>query len=74
MCNEAVDNDPHALEFVTKCFMTQKKCMIKHSILIFLHKYLFLNTLLFKKFVIRQLIFFLFVSIPHWYKTQKMCD
>ena len=26
MCNKAVDNYPHALEFVPECFMTQKMC------------------------------------------------
>ena len=26
MCNKAVDNYPHALEFVPKCFMTQNMC------------------------------------------------
>ena len=26
MCNKAVDNYPHALEFVSECYMTQKMC------------------------------------------------
>ena len=25
-CNEAVDNYPHVLEFVPKCYKTQKMC------------------------------------------------
>ena len=28
MCNKAVDNYPHALEFVSECFKTQKMCDI----------------------------------------------
>ena len=26
MCNKAVDNYPHALEFVPECYKTQKMC------------------------------------------------
>ena len=26
MCNKVVDNYPHALEFVPKCYKTQKMC------------------------------------------------
>ena len=26
MCNKAVDNYPHALEFVPECFTTQEMC------------------------------------------------
>ena len=26
MCNKAVDNYPHALEFVSECYKTQKMC------------------------------------------------
>ena len=26
MCNKAVDNYPHALEFVPKCYKTQNMC------------------------------------------------
>ena len=26
MCNKAVDNHPHVLEFVPECYMTQKMC------------------------------------------------
>ena len=26
MCNKAVDNYPHALEFVPECYKTQKVC------------------------------------------------
>ena len=26
MCNEAVDNYPHAFEFVPECYKTQKVC------------------------------------------------
>ena len=26
MCNKAVDNYPHKLEFVPKCYKTQKMC------------------------------------------------
>ena len=26
MCNKAVDNYPHALEFVTECYKTQNMC------------------------------------------------
>ena len=37
---------------------------------------MFLNALWLKKCVIKQLIdvFFVFDSIPDWYKTQKICD
>ena len=28
MCNKAVDNYPHALEFFSECFKTQKMCDI----------------------------------------------
>ena len=35
MCNKAVDNYPHALEFVPECYKT-KKFVIKLLILIFL--------------------------------------
>ena len=35
MCNKAVDNYPHALEFVPECYKT-KKSVIKLLILIFL--------------------------------------
>ena len=27
MCDKAVDNYPHVLEFVLKCFKTQKMCI-----------------------------------------------
>ena len=26
MCNKAVDNYPHALEFLSECYKTQKMC------------------------------------------------
>ena len=26
MCNKAIDNYPHALEFISECFMTEKMC------------------------------------------------
>ena len=35
MCNKAVDNYHHALEFVPKCYKTQK-CVIKLLVLILL--------------------------------------
>ena len=35
MCNKAIDNYPHALEFVPEGYETQK-CVTKLSILIFL--------------------------------------
>ena len=57
MCNEAVDNYPHALEFVPDCYITQKP-VIKLSIFIHLQYNLFLNAINIKKYVIKLLIIF----------------
>ena len=71
MCNKAVDNYPHALEFIPECFMIQRKL----SILILLQYNLFLNAIGLKKCVMKLLInLFMFFYIPDRYKTQEMCD
>ena len=70
MCNKAVDNYPHALEFVSECYKSQ--CVIKLLIFIFLQYNLFLNTIILKKCVHR--CFFVFDSIPDQYKTQEIRD
>ena len=57
MCDKAVDNYPHALQFVPDCYMTQK-CVIKLSMLILLQYNLFLNTIRLEKCVIKLLIMF----------------
>ena len=46
MCNEALDNYPHALEFVPECFMTQE---IRNKV--FLYLILFLIDVKIKKCV-----------------------
>ena len=74
MCNKAVDNYPHALEFVPECCKTQN-----------VHKAV--DTYLSRKkigpecFTTQEMCnnavnrcFFVFVSIPHRYKTQEICD
>ena len=55
MCNKAVDNYPHALEFVPKCYKTQNMCDKAVNIYPSTIK-LFLNALWIKKCVIKQLI------------------
>ena len=48
MCNKAVDNEPHALEFIPECFMTQEMCdKVINTIL--LQYNLFLNAIKLKK-------------------------
>ena len=47
MCKKAVDNHPHALEFVPECFLTQKR-VIKLTILILL-QYDLCNTICSRK-------------------------
>ena len=53
MPNKAVDNYPHALEFVAECFMTHKMC---DKVVFLLRHNLFLNVIRLKKRVIKLLI------------------
>ena len=55
MCNKAVDNYPHALEFVPDCCET-KKCVIKLLILILQQLNMFLNAIRLEKCVVKQVI------------------
>ena len=74
MCDKAVENYSHALEFVPECDKT-KKCVIKLLILILLQYNLFSNAIRLKKCVIEQFMdafLYLFDSIPDKYKTQEI--
>ena len=67
MCDKAVDNYPHALEF----FPDYKRCVIKLSILIPLQWNLFLNAIRLKNWVICSWYLILFLTGK---KTHEMCD
>ena len=62
MYNKAVDNYPHALEFVPECYKTQK-CVRKLLILILLQLNIFWNAIRLKKCVIKQFIDVFYLSL-----------
>ena len=76
MCNKAVDNYFHSLEFVLECFMTQEMCHKAVNI--------YFSTITFAPecFMTRDMCdiavnrwgFFVFDAIPDRYKNQEICD
>ena len=72
MRNIAVDNYPHALEFVSESYKSQNIC--DKAVSTYPSAIKFLNAIQLKKCVIKQLIVVLFDSIPDWYKPQEMRD
>ena len=70
MCNKAVENYPHALEFVPECFMTQEMCDKAVDTYPATIKYVpecHKTQEMCNKAVNR--CFFVFDSIAHWYET-----
>ena len=74
MCNKADDNQHHVLEFVLKCYSTQKVCdkdVNTYPLKIKCFSEWLMTQEMCDKPVNRCL--FLFDSIPNQYKTQEMC-
>ena len=73
MCDKAVENNTHALEFVSKCYKADKS-VIKLLMLILLQLNMFLIDSRLKKCVIKSLISILLCLTFRQYKTLEMCD
>ena len=74
-CNKAVDNYPHALEFVPGCYKAQRMCYKAFDTHLSTIKFVpecFMTQDMCDKAVNR--CFFVFDSLLDWYKTQEMCD
>ena len=61
-CNNAVDNYPHALEFVPECYKTPKMCDTYT-----------VNTYPYNKICLQEMWCIVFDSIPNQYITQEIC-
>ena len=70
MCNKAVDNYTHVLEFVIRL----KKCMMKVLIFVLLYLILFLIDIRPKKYVINLFLKILLCKNIERYRAQEMCD
>ena len=75
MCNKAVANYPHPLEFVPKWNKTQEM-FYKAVNRCFLYLILFLINIKLKKYVTYLFLYILFLIVYclDKYKTQKICD
>ena len=75
MCDKAVDNYPHALQFVPDCYKAQKMCdkaVNTHLSTIQFILECYETQEMCDKALNRY--FLIFNSIPDWYKTYEMCE
>ena len=75
MCNKAVANHPHALQFVLECYKTHKMC--DKAVDTYLSAIKFVPEFFMTHQICNKAVnkcFLSFDSIPHQYKTQEMCD